>query len=89
LDRNGDGKVTLQDLEDLCTKYLTSKIWLHSPLSYQQSKKIYLSSFLEWLIKINNIIKIFCFSIELYKIFDLLCQLKWLKSNSIDEVLIW
>jgi Ca2+-binding EF-hand superfamily protein len=26
LDRNGDGKVTLQDLEDLCTKYLTSKI---------------------------------------------------------------
>ena len=27
LDRNGDGKVTLQDLEDLCTRYLTSKIW--------------------------------------------------------------
>jgi hypothetical protein len=27
LDRNGDGKVTLQDLEDLCNKYLTSKIW--------------------------------------------------------------
>lgn len=27
LDRNGDGKVTLQDLEDLCTKYLTAKIW--------------------------------------------------------------
>ena len=27
LDRNGDGKVTLQDLEDLCSKYLTSKIW--------------------------------------------------------------
>jgi Ca2+-binding EF-hand superfamily protein len=26
LDRNGDGKVTLQDLEDLCSKYLTSKI---------------------------------------------------------------
>lgn len=26
LDRNGDGKVTIQDLEDLCTKYLTSKI---------------------------------------------------------------
>ena len=26
LDRNGDGKVTLQDLEDLCTKYLTAKI---------------------------------------------------------------
>jgi Ca2+-binding EF-hand superfamily protein len=26
LDRNGDGKVTLQDIEDLCTKYLTSKI---------------------------------------------------------------
>ena len=26
LDRNGDGKVTLQDLEDLCTRYLTSKI---------------------------------------------------------------
>lgn len=26
LDRNGDGKVTLQDLENLCTKYLTSKI---------------------------------------------------------------
>lgn len=28
LDRNGDGKVTIQDLEDLCTKYLTAKIWL-------------------------------------------------------------
>ena len=26
LDRNGDGKVTIQDLEDLCTKYLTSKM---------------------------------------------------------------
>jgi Ca2+-binding EF-hand superfamily protein len=26
LDRNGDGKVTIQDLEDLCVKYLTSKI---------------------------------------------------------------
>lgn len=26
LDRNGDGRVTLQDLEDLCTKYLTAKI---------------------------------------------------------------
>lgn len=26
LDRNGDGKVTIQDLEDLCTKYLTQKI---------------------------------------------------------------
>lgn len=26
LDRNGDGKVTIQDLEDLCTKYLTSKV---------------------------------------------------------------
>lgn len=30
LDRNGDGKVTIQDLEDLCTKYLTSKIWSSS-----------------------------------------------------------
>lgn len=27
LDRNGDGRVTIQDLEDLCTKYLTAKIW--------------------------------------------------------------
>ena len=27
LDRNGDGRVTVQDLEDLCTKYLTQKIW--------------------------------------------------------------
>ena len=27
LDRNGDGRVTIQDLEDLCTKYLTQKIW--------------------------------------------------------------
>jgi Ca2+-binding EF-hand superfamily protein len=26
LDRNGDGKVTIQDLEDLCVKYLTAKI---------------------------------------------------------------
>lgn len=26
LDRNGDGRVTIQDLEDLCTKYLTQKI---------------------------------------------------------------
>ena len=26
LDRNGDGRVTLQDLEDLCAKYLTAKI---------------------------------------------------------------
>jgi Ca2+-binding EF-hand superfamily protein len=26
LDRNGDGKVTIQDLEELCNKYLTSKI---------------------------------------------------------------
>jgi Ca2+-binding EF-hand superfamily protein len=25
LDRNGDGRVTLQDLEDLCTKYLTGR----------------------------------------------------------------
>lgn len=28
LDRNGDGRVTIQDLEDLCTKYLTAKVWL-------------------------------------------------------------
>ena len=27
LDRNGDGRVTVQDLEDLCTKYLTQKLW--------------------------------------------------------------
>jgi hypothetical protein len=27
LDRNGDGRVSLQDLEDLCNKYLTSR-WL-------------------------------------------------------------
>lgn len=27
LDRNGDGRVTIQDLEDLCSKYLTQKIW--------------------------------------------------------------
>lgn len=26
LDRNGDGRVTIQDLEDLCSKYLLSKI---------------------------------------------------------------
>lgn len=26
LDRNGDGRVTIQDLEDLCSKYLTQKI---------------------------------------------------------------
>ena len=26
LDRNGDGKVTMQDLEELCVKYLTSRI---------------------------------------------------------------
>ena len=26
LDRNGDGKVTIQDIEDLCCKYLMSKI---------------------------------------------------------------
>ena len=26
LDCNGDGKVTLPDLEDLCTRYLTAKI---------------------------------------------------------------
>jgi Ca2+-binding EF-hand superfamily protein len=26
LDRNGDGRVTIQDLEDLCTKYLTQKL---------------------------------------------------------------
>ena len=26
LDRNGDGRVTLPDLEDLCNKYLTAKI---------------------------------------------------------------
>lgn len=25
MDRNGDGRVTLQDLEDLCNKYLTSR----------------------------------------------------------------
>ena len=25
LDRNGDGRVNLQDLEDLCSKYLTSR----------------------------------------------------------------
>lgn len=25
LDRNGDGRVTIQDLEDLCNKYLTGK----------------------------------------------------------------
>lgn len=31
LDRNGDGRVTIQDLEDLCCKYLMSKIWSHSP----------------------------------------------------------
>lgn len=26
LDRNGDGRVTIQDLEDLCAKYLTARI---------------------------------------------------------------
>lgn len=26
LDRNGDGRVTVQDLEDLCAKYLTQKL---------------------------------------------------------------
>jgi Ca2+-binding EF-hand superfamily protein len=26
LDRNGDGRVTIQDLEELCMKYLTAKI---------------------------------------------------------------
>ena len=26
LDRNGDGRVTYEDLENLCTKYLTQKI---------------------------------------------------------------
>jgi Ca2+-binding EF-hand superfamily protein len=26
LDRNGDGRVTIQDLEELCVKYLTAKI---------------------------------------------------------------
>ena len=26
LDRNGDGRVTIQDLEELCSKYLTQKI---------------------------------------------------------------
>ena len=26
LDRNGDGRVTIQDLEDLCCKYLMSKV---------------------------------------------------------------
>lgn len=31
LDRNGDGRVTIQDLEDLCTKYLTQKIWFKNP----------------------------------------------------------
>jgi hypothetical protein len=25
LDRNGDGRVTIQDLEDLCNKYLTGR----------------------------------------------------------------
>ena len=25
MDRNGDGRVTLQDLEDLCNRYLTSR----------------------------------------------------------------
>lgn len=26
LDRNGDGRVTIQDLEELCIKYLTAKL---------------------------------------------------------------
>ena len=26
LDKNGDGRVTIEDLQDLCTKYLTQKI---------------------------------------------------------------
>jgi Ca2+-binding EF-hand superfamily protein len=26
LDKNGDGRVTIQDLEELCTKYLTARI---------------------------------------------------------------
>ncbi len=26
LDRNGDGRVTIDDIESLCTKYLTAKI---------------------------------------------------------------
>ena len=32
LDRNGDGRVTIQDLEELCVKYLTAKIWLFAIL---------------------------------------------------------
>ena len=27
ISRNGDGKVTVQDLEDICSRYLTSRIW--------------------------------------------------------------
>ena len=38
LDRNGDGRVTIQDLEDLCTKYLTQKIWYHPPKYFYKLK---------------------------------------------------
>jgi hypothetical protein len=38
LDRNGDGKVNLQDLEDLCNKYLTSKIWSLDAYNWFKSK---------------------------------------------------
>jgi hypothetical protein len=33
MDRNGDGRVTLQDLEDLCNKYLTSRWYIHNSLT--------------------------------------------------------
>ena len=42
LDRNGDGKVTIQDLEDLCTKYLTQKIWLALFEIYLKNYQIFL-----------------------------------------------
>lgn len=33
LDRNGDGRVTIQDLEDLCAKYLTGRWSSYLPIS--------------------------------------------------------
>lgn len=53
LDRNGDGKVTLQDLEDLCTKYLTSKIWsshIILQVTRYYTKQLFLQQYIEFIL---------------------------------------
>ena len=81
LDRNGDGRVTIQDLEDLCCKYLMSKIWnIHDIIP----SNLAISWHLMTLINKKNKIKVVLFVIIIYQC--RLSDLLFIQSSSLRKV---